>query len=305
MSRYPKLRNLVLSGGGLLGFSYIGFLRYLEDNNLLKQIKTITGSSVGAIFATFFIIGCKANELQSFYSSIVLSDYVKINTESFLNFPKLKGLENGNRIMSVFNNFLTIKTGSSDITFLELYSRYNIILQVGVTNLTKYRFEIFNHITKPNTPVKLVVRASIAIPFFLEPIIIDGDLYCDGGLLENLPIDAIYDIISDKSIEKTETEPDIQIETLGICLVNTIKTLDGNNYQDSTISEYFSVIMHTLSMAYFNNKQRIENNSKNKIILLEIPCDIMTFVKINATASDLNNIIEIAYNSIQKELDNK
>lgn len=324
MNKYNKFKNLVLSGGGLLGFSYIGLLRYLEENNLLSQIKSISGSSVGAIFATLFIIGCKSDELQNFYTNIVIKDYVKLNAESFINFSKLKGLENGNGIMSVFNKFLLKKTGNQNITFLELYKKFNITLQVGVTNLTKYKFEIFNHINKPNIPVNLAVRASIAMPLILEPIVIDGDLYCDGGLIENLPIETINDLLlsipneikseNESSINlentnenETENETDIdkysKMETLGVCLINTINNIDGSNYQSATLSHYFSVIMHTLSMTYFQKKKALETNQKYKLILYEIPCDIMTFIKINASVSDLVNIVDIAYNITKKELD--
>ena len=55
MIKLSEISNLVLSGGGLLGLSYIGLFRYLEEHNAIHQIKTITGCSAGAIFGTGFI----------------------------------------------------------------------------------------------------------------------------------------------------------------------------------------------------------------------------------------------------------
>ena len=52
-----NIQHLVLSGGGLLGISYIGLFKYFEENNTLNNLKTVTGCSIGAIFGTLLIIG--------------------------------------------------------------------------------------------------------------------------------------------------------------------------------------------------------------------------------------------------------
>ena len=44
------ITNLVLSGGGIKGLSYIGVVKYLEEKKLLKNINKIAASSIGAIF---------------------------------------------------------------------------------------------------------------------------------------------------------------------------------------------------------------------------------------------------------------
>ena len=48
-------------------------------------------------------------------------------------------------------------------------------------------------------------------------------------------------------------------------------------------------------------KKSKENDKKYKIIIIEIPCDIMTFLKLNASHDDIENIISIAYDTIKKE----
>ena len=298
LKNLKNLKNLVLSGGGLLGISYIGLLKYLEECNIISQIKTITGSSAGAIFGTFFAIGYKSKELEKQVKTIVFKDYMKINAESLLNFPRNKGFESGRLLMEYIKDRIRDKTNNPDITFSQLYEQFQITLQIGSTNLTQYKFEIFNHINTPNIPVYLAIRASIAIPFVFEPIIINGNLYCDGGLIENLPIEYIENL----STNELNLDNKSPLETLGVCLINNIIELNSENIKNATLSHYFSVIMKTLSMTYYHKKCDIDNTGRNKILLFEIPCDLMTFIKINATHEDIDNIIEIAYNICKKEL---
>ena len=59
-----------------------------------------------------------------------------------------------------------------------------------------------------------------------------------------------------------------------------------------------NLFTRTLSKCILNKKLEKTNINKNKkkIINIEIPGDIMSFLKINATHSDIDDIIKIAYN---------
>jgi len=47
---------------------------------------------------------------------------------------------------------------------------------------------------------------------------------------------------------------------------------------------------------YLNNLNN-KTTEKNKIIIFKIPCDIMTFLKLKSSQEDIENIIDIAYNT--------
>ena len=51
-----NIKHLVLSGGGLLGISYIGLIKYFEEKDYIKNIQSITGCSAGAIFGSLLSI---------------------------------------------------------------------------------------------------------------------------------------------------------------------------------------------------------------------------------------------------------
>ena len=265
---------------------------------------------------------------------MVFKDYLQINVDSILNFTTLKGFESGNKLNLFIKKCIYNKTNNENLTFIQLYEKYNINLQIGVTNLTQHKFELLNKDSYPDLPIHTAISASIAIPFILEPIIINNDIYCDGGILDNLPIDSVIDMdlidntttINNNSITEPITEPittpkpntkpelineatkDNNIDknkeekeslsVIGFYLINQGQTVNKDNYKSINITEYINLFTRTLSKCIINRK--IEktkiNKNKYKIINIEIPCDIMSFLKISATHSDIDDIIKIAYN---------
>ena len=87
-----KIKHLVLSGGGLLGISYIGLFKYFEEHKTLSNIKSITGCSAGAIFGSLLSIGYTYKELDIIVKSMIFKDYLKIRNGSLCNQDLAKNL---------------------------------------------------------------------------------------------------------------------------------------------------------------------------------------------------------------------
>ena len=298
-----NIKHLVLSGGGLLGISYIGLLRYLEESYIINNIKSISGSSAGSFFGCLIALGYTSKELETIVKTIKLKEYVNINAESIINFMRTKGLESGTYLINLIKKCIKDKTGDENITFSQLKEKYKIELQIGVTNLSKYKFELLNSTNSPDVPIYKAIRASTALPFIFEPCVIGDDVYCDGGLLDNFPIDSI---ILDEKDEDKDNDKEDNVNVLGIYLINQVNPISKDNYQSIPLLDYFSVISHSLACCFISKKMEIDNNTSNKrqkIIIYKIPCDIMTFIKINASLEDINNIIEIAYDTTKKEME--
>ena len=216
---------------------------------------------------------------------------------------RTKGLESGTYLINLIKKCIKDKTGDENITFSQLKEKYKIELQIGVTNLSKYKFELLNSTNSPDVPIYKAIRASTALPFIFEPCVIGDDVYCDGGLLDNFPIDSI---ILDEKDEDKDNDKEDNVNVLGIYLINQVNPISKDNYQSIPLLDYFSVISHSLARSFISKKMEIENNTSNKrqkIIIYKIPCDIMTFIKINASLEDINNIIEIAYDTTKKEME--
>lgn len=63
----PPIENLVFEGSGIKGMAYIGALSFMDENNLLTNIKRVAGSSSGGIIAILFAIGYTPIELQQLF----------------------------------------------------------------------------------------------------------------------------------------------------------------------------------------------------------------------------------------------
>jgi predicted acylesterase/phospholipase RssA len=317
-----NIKHLVLSGGGLLGISYIGLFKYFEEKEYIKNIQSITGCSAGAIFGSLLAIGYTYNELNSLVKSMIFKEYLTINVDSILNFTNTKGFESGTNLNLFIRKCIKNKTGNENITFSQIQEKYNIKLQIGVTNLTKNKFELLNNTTSPELPIHKAISASVAIPFIFEPIIINNDIYCDGGVLDNLPIDTVinmYNIIDtnedkeekdkeekvkEEKDKEEKVKEDNELSIIGFYLINKSEIINKDNYKSIGISQYFSLLTRTLSQCIIDKKKEKTDINKNKykIITISIPCDIMTFIKLDATHDDINNIINIAYNISSDEL---
>ena len=248
-------------------------------------------------------IGYTWQELDNIVKSMVFKDYLQVSADSILNIFKTKGLDNCNKLAEFIKSLIHNKTGNGDLTFNQLKTKYKKTLQISATNLTTFEFDIFNYITQPNLPIYIAIKASIAMPFIFQPVVIENNVYCDGGVIDNLPVDQaikINDIIcadddDHTAGENTENKGSINcIDTiLNVFLMNQYTTVNNTNISTISLAHYFDIIMQAINNGHVIHKYK-GKFSKNTLVF-EIPCDIMTFIKLNASNEDVNNVIQIAY----------
>jgi predicted acylesterase/phospholipase RssA len=178
-------KNLVLSGGGVRGLYYIGFMKYYSDN--LKNFKNIAGTSIGAFVAVAIALGYSSDELLPYLVSIV--DYSKVKSIQIFDFINNLGLDDGAKLEHFIKRMIRNKIGRKDITFSQTYKEYgkNIIL-TAVCVETKELVYLSKE-TFPNMKIWKAVRMSLGVPFLFKPFLYNGKNYIDGGLKHNFPID--------------------------------------------------------------------------------------------------------------------
>ena len=190
------VENLVLEGGGMKGIAFCGAIKYLEEIDIIRGIKGVIGSSAGSLYAT--LIACKASsadcrkiiENANFKSFRDDNSYWRFITNIWrLTSPSARyGWCKGDAIYEWYGSILSDLTGSPSITFRELYEKTSVDLVITGTNITKNRTEYFSHATQPSMEVRVALRISTCIPFLFPAVVYNGDLYVDGGLLNNYPI---------------------------------------------------------------------------------------------------------------------
>lgn len=160
---------LVLSGGGARGIAHIGVIEILEKRGY--QITSISGSSMGALVGGMYAAG-KLEEFKEWMCSL---DKMKVFSLVDLTFSS-NGLVKGDKVLNA------IKEVVPDINIEDL----KIDFSATASDITNHKEIIYR-----TGSMYEAIRASIAIPTVLKPVIKDGSVIVDGGVLNNIPIENV------------------------------------------------------------------------------------------------------------------
>ena len=200
----PKV-GLVLSGGGAKGIAHIGVIRVLESKGIKPDY--IVGTSFGALVGAFYAIGYTPDEMEKMIQSrdwdFLLNDQIKRK-----NVLIGQGDKNKNTLFTIPLDGLKpemasgLFKGQNILTFFDIMTRdYNRLIDfdslkipfrcIG-TNIETGEAKIFSKGILPEA-----LRASMSIPSIFSPYEIDGELYVDGGIVNNFPTDVVKEMGAD------------------------------------------------------------------------------------------------------------
>lgn len=232
-------RNLVMEGGGIKGVAYGGALIELESRGILPQIQRVGGTSAGAIQACLLAVGYSATEISQIIADTPIETFNDGGTvfragERFL---KKFGWYEGKNFLNTVQKLITDRTNKPNLTFAELHELAQSVpyrdLYVTGVNLSKQKVVVFSYETFPDMRICDAVRVSMSIPLYYQSISInskgkiienplpsdDCDVFVDGGLLMNYPIE-LFDQTKylSTATDSTVNEPVFNEETLGLRL---------------------------------------------------------------------------------------
>lgn len=281
--------TLCLSGGGIMGLSFIGVLKYLENKKYinLNNVNIFVGTSAGSIISFFLILGYNIKEIKKIISNL---NFQKLEPNiDMIKILENNGIDNGLKIMTIIISFLQEKFKIDDITFEELYNKTNKKLIIIGTNFTLLKEEVFSYELTPNMSVILAIRISISIPFIFTPILYNSNYYIDGGFTNCFPI---------KYCNKNST--------LGIYITfeNNIKEINIINL----LLGCLSIINNTITLKDIDNYNVINIKSKNLDITdynidYKTKLEIINFGK-NCAEKYLTNLINNICKNIIYEIIN-
>lgn len=235
-----NIENLALSGGGLKGIVYGGCFQALEECGILKNIKRLAGTSVGALFGYSILLGFTSSQIQELILKINFAFLRDINIDNILSFHNSFGFDTGNNIEKVLR-VTTEKQGfSPDITFEQLHRITGIEFIVVTTCVNTRKKVTFSYKTYPDFSVVKAVRMSCGLPFVFNAVTFNGNDYVDGGLVENTPISYFTDEGAiDKTIgfllnsNMTKYERTLSSYTYNVilCMTETIEKLQLDKYR--------------------------------------------------------------------------
>jgi NTE family protein len=157
--------GVALGGGAARGWAHVGVLRALERAGVKPAL--VCGTSVGALVGAAYAAG-ELDRFEKWVRSMGVADVV-----AFLDITLSSGLVKGERLVQ----FLRRELADRPIESLPLpFAAVATVLATGA--------ELW---LKQGSAVE-AVRASIALPGLFTPVLRDGELLVDGGLVNPVPV---------------------------------------------------------------------------------------------------------------------
>jgi lysophospholipid hydrolase len=168
LARYIAGRaiGLVLGGGAARGYAHIGVIRALAEAGI--TIDMVGGTSMGSIVAAALALGWTADAML---------ERLRVGPKVVLDFSlPMVSIARGIGLRTWLQSWI----GDLDITELR------IPYFCASSNMTRAEVKIHTA-----GPLLKAVMASNSAPTMLPPVVDDGDLLVDGGLLANVPSEAM------------------------------------------------------------------------------------------------------------------
>jgi len=189
---------LVLSGGGARGAAHIGVIKVLEE--LHVPIDCITGTSMGALVGGAYASGMSTEGMEELIATISTKELFKerpprqdldirrkLDDRSIL-FGLELGIKGGDILLpkGVVSG-VQLEAYLRRLTKLSGYHQFDTLpipYRAVATDLVTGRAVVFSEGELAN-----VMRASMSVPGAIAPAEFGGQLFVDGGLTDNLPVD--------------------------------------------------------------------------------------------------------------------
>jgi predicted patatin/cPLA2 family phospholipase len=265
-----KIKNLVLSGGGFRGYATMGVYKALSDLDLVSEIERFAGNSIGTAISLLLVLKYTNDEILDLINSF---EYSKIQDFSMTKFLDVWGVDSGKKLEAFTKAIIKNKLNNPDATMMDLYKWNPVEYTVSVTHLNTYQAIYYNWMNTPDEPVWRAVMKSGAVPGFFAPYREDGNVYVDGGLTDNFPI---------------QLYPDVE-ETVGVLLEAC-----HNDFREIVYPEDF--VIHTMTCLVMGFSSFKVNICKKSIVLHLLLHDI-PLLDPRMTVEDKMKIYQHGYDS--------
>ncbi len=225
--------SLVLSGGGALGIAHLGVLHDLQEASLTPS--EIIGTSMGGIVGACMAVGMREREIYEAMKAFSrVTAWIKFSLSG-------NAIVDNAKIEKIFDGLF----GSRKM------SDTQIPLKIITTNLANGQKRVFD--SSDELLLKDALLATMAIPGIFDEHEIEGQIYGDGVLCDNLGVrEAYHDSI-------------IAVDVLS---QNAFKKhLPNNFFKSANVLEMFERSMRLL--VYNQTQNSIATLKEKKLFLLE------------------------------------
>jgi NTE family protein len=225
--------GLVLSCGGAKGLAHIGVIEALEEARI--PIDFVGGTSMGAIIGGLYAMGYSTQEMKEIVRSDEFRYWMTGELEEEYKYffkrehpgPDLVsiGLDISDTIPRTLLPLSLIPNYLMDFAFMEIFSRASAAARYDFDSLFVpflcNSADISNNeeIVFREGDLAQAVRASMTVPLYFRPIVVDGKILYDGGIYNNFPVNHVReqfnpDVLIGSKAAEGNTPPD-EFDILG------------------------------------------------------------------------------------------
>jgi len=286
MTSFSQSVGLVLSGGGSKGLAHIGVIKALEEHRI--PIDYVGGTSMGAIVGGCYAMGMSTDEMIeiirsdefAYWMSGVIEERYKYYFKEEDPAPDLfnVGIDLKDTVSKAKIPISVIPNHLMDYAFMEIFSRASaaagydfdslfVPFLCNAVDISNSREIVFR-----KGDLSQAVRASMTVPLYFRPIVLDGNILYDGGIYDNFPVRHVI----------SEFQPDVVIGS---------KTAMGNTAPDEfdILGHIENIVMKPASYVIDSTQGILLDHDLKKQSLLAF--------------DKLDEFVEIGYQTTLKKMD--
>lgn len=190
-----QIKNLVISGGGAAGFSYYGVLKQTHLRGLwnIENIQTIYATSAGTYLAVILSLGYEWDVIDDYLIKRPWEKVYKFELSMALKSILNQGIFDQSAVYNTFKPLFNGRDIPMDINLLEFYERTNKEIHFFTTDFNTFETVDLSYKSHPEWKVLDAVYASSSLPILFVPFYTTNEIYIDGGVRVNYPLNKCID----------------------------------------------------------------------------------------------------------------
>jgi NTE family protein len=221
--------GLVLEGGGALGLAHVGVIQWMEEHRI--PVSYIAGTSMGGLVGGVYATGRNAQQVLEVVDSIhwnqVMSGQTPFDDLSYRrkqdarDYPSTLefGLRKGLQMPAGFNSGQEVSLILDRIALpysqIKSFNDLPIPFACVATDLVYAEEHVFR-----DGPLDLALRSTMSLPGIFTPVSVDGHIYVDGGLMNNIPVSVAKsmgaDIVLGIHLQVAPLKPDATLSSFAV-----------------------------------------------------------------------------------------
>ncbi len=179
--------GVVATGGSGALASLAGVAKALQDSGTEVSVYSVCSGS--ALFGFPLGAGMPPEEVAELTASMRPGDYIDAGWHELAALvPTLArgwcGILRGDKLEAFYRRHL------GDLTLAQLRTP----TYAPIWNVEHNRLDFVGPRTHPDMPVAHAIRMAVSLPLFVQPVMLDGLSWCDGGIVDIFPVRPVLDI---------------------------------------------------------------------------------------------------------------